>query len=473
MGIANLRTAHTALNERIVCLKHSGKKGRNILYWMSREQRVEYNFGLLAAFHYAQKNLLPLTVAFCVAPEFLGASPEAFAFMGEGLKEVEAALKAKNIPFRLLYGHPPARIAEFAATLEAEAIFVDLDPLRLKQAWQKELFRNCDASIYEVDSRNIVPARIASGRREFAAYTIRPKIHRLLPDFLSAPPVLEVQEGSAKFYENDYSYFETLPKNSFWTGGRSRALARLREFIDKKLEGYAAFRNDPANEYQSELSPYLHFGQISSLEIVLAIKAAKASEESKAAYLEELIVRRELAENFCLYCKDYDNENCLEPWAKANMEITDREPREHIYSFEDFASARTHDELWNAAQIELKTRGKIHGYVRMYWAKKILEWTPSTKDAFKVAVSLNDRYALDGRDPNGYAGIAWSIGGVHDRAWPARKIFGKVRYMSYSGCKAKFNVNGYILKVMSLLARHSQQSMTVPTPAATNLSPKI
>jgi deoxyribodipyrimidine photo-lyase len=153
------------------------------------------------------------------------------------------------------------------------------------------------------------------------------------------------------------------------------------------------------------------------------------------------------ADNFCLYCTDYDNENSLEPWAKANMVITDNEPREYVYSLEEFESAKTHDELWNAAQTELKTKGKIHGYMRMYWAKKILEWTPSTKEAFKVAVHLNDRYALDGRDPNGYAGIAWSLGGVHDRAWPSRKIFGKVRYMNYNGCKAKFDVKGYIMKI--------------------------
>jgi deoxyribodipyrimidine photo-lyase len=264
---------------------------------------------------------------------------------------------------------------------------------------------------------------------------------------LVEPQKLEAQSGAHKFYENDYSYFDSLPKNRFWIGGKSAALSKLKEFLDEKLDGYAAYRNDPTKNYQSELSPYLHFGQISSLEMALAVSKTKANEESKASFLEELIVRRELADNFCLYCTDYDNENSLEPWAKANMVITDNEPREYVYSLEEFESAKTHDELWNAAQTELKTKGKIHGYMRMYWAKKILEWTPSTKEAFRVAVYLNDRYAIDGRDPNGYAGIAWSLGGVHDRAWPSRKIFGKVRYMNYNGCKAKFDVKGYIMKI--------------------------
>ncbi len=439
-----------SLNKRIYPLKTTQKQGKTVLYWMSREQRVEYNFALLAASEYAAKNSANLIVVFCLVPEFLGAASEAFAFMGDGLREVEANLKDKNIPFCLLHGDPPKQISDFAALVGAKAIFCDFDPLRIKQSWQKEFIWLFDGSVFEVDSHNIVPARVVSNKKEFAAYTIRPKIHKLLSQFLLQPPELEMQKGVQKFYENDYSPFATLPRNRFFISGRDAALEKLKEFLAKKLDGYALNRNDPTKDAQSELSPYLHFGQVSSLEIALAVSSATANEESKAAFLEELIVRKELADNFCLYCEDYDNENSLEPWAKANMEITDKEAREHIYSLEEFEDASTHDELWNAAQNELNLRGKMHGYMRMYWAKKILEWTPSTKEAFKVAVYLNDKYALDGRDPNGYAGIAWSIGGVHDRAWPPRKVFGKVRYMSYNGCKAKFDVKKYILKIKEL-----------------------
>lgn len=437
------------MNERIHTLKNGILQGKSVLYWMSREQRVEANFGLLAASEYASKNALTVIVAFCL-PEFLGATPEAFAFMGEGLREVEVGLKKVNIPFCLLQGHPPKEIASFAKSTEAQAVFCDFDPLRIKLAWQKELTEIFDGSVIEVDSHNIVPARVVSNKKEFAAYTIRPKIKKLLPQFLLYPPEPTIQSGAQKFYENDFSALDALPKNRFFRGGRRAAIERLKRFLDEKLDAYAANRNDPTKDAQSELSPYLHFGQISSLEIALAVKSAHANEESKEAFLEELIVRKELADNFCLYCRDYDNENSLEPWAKANMEATDEEPREYIYSLKEFENGSTHDELWNAAQNELKIKGKIHGYMRMYWAKKILEWTPSTKEAFKVAVYLNDRYALDGTDPNGYAGIAWSLGGVHDRAWPSRKVFGKVRYMNYNGCKSKFDVKKYILKIKAL-----------------------
>ena len=276
------------------------------------------------------------------------------------------------------------------------------------------------------------------------------KINKLLPEFLKRPPQIPAQSGEIGFYQNDYSHFEPLQKNRFFRGGYNGAKEVLRDFLSQKLSGYATHRNDPTMDFQSELSPYLHFGQISSLEVALAVKGVEANEESKASFLEELIVRRELAENFCLYCEDYDNENSMEPWAKANAAITDMEPREYIYSPDEFEGGKTHDPLWNAAQDELKLKGKIHGYMRMYWAKKILEWTPSTKEAYRVAVHLNDKYALDGRDPNGYAGIAWSIGGVHDRAWPSRAVFGKVRYMNYNGCKAKIKVMDYVAYVQRL-----------------------
>ncbi len=438
------------MDSRITIAKKTPTQGGFVLYWMSREQRVCSNFALLAALEYGVSRSIPVVVALCVSADFLGALPEAFAFMGEGLKEVEEALKAKNIPFRLLYGEPPVAVADFARSIGAEAVFVDSDPLKIKKVWNRQFLGLFDGSVFEVDSRCVVPARLVSQKKEFAAYTIRPKITKLLPDFLKQAVDIPVQSGKPEFYINDYSRFEGLPKNRFLRGGYSEAKRLLGLFLSKKLDGYAAYKNDPTKDFCSDLSPYLHFGQISSLEVALAVKGVEANEESKASFLEELIVRRELAENFCLYCEDYDNENSMEPWAKANAAITDMEPREYIYSPDEFEGGKTHDPLWNAAQDELKLKGKIHGYMRMYWAKKILEWTPSTKEAYRVAVHLNDKYALDGRDPNGYAGIAWSIGGVHDRAWPSRAVFGKVRYMNYNGCKAKFKVMDYVAYVQRL-----------------------
>jgi len=217
----------------------------------------------------------------------------------------------------------------------------------------------------------------------------------------------------------------------------------LREFLRERLPWYHEGRNDPMEDAQSNLSPYLHFGHISAQRIVLEVTKHDANRESQEAFLEELIVRRELSDNFCFYNAHYDHFEGFPDWAKKTLNDHRKDTREYVYSLDDFGRGDTHDQLWNAAQREMVRRGKMHGYMRMYWGKKILEWTESPEEAIKIAIYLNDRYELDGRDTNGYAGIAWSIGGVHDRAWPERPIFGKIRYMSYHGCKSKFDVMAY------------------------------
>jgi len=224
----------------------------------------------------------------------------------------------------------------------------------------------------------------------------------------------------------------------------------LASFIEDKLFLYAEGRNDPVRDGQSNLSPYLHFGQLSAQRIAREVRKADIQEEAKSSFLEELIIRRELADNFCFYNAGYDNFAGFPAWAKLTLDQHRNDPRQYLYSTGQLERAETHDDLWNAAQKEMVKRGKMHGYLRMYWAKKILEWTPAPEAALATAIYLNDRYELDGRDPNGYAGIAWSIGGVHDRAWNERSIFGKIRYMSYNGCKAKFSIKRYIEYVDSL-----------------------
>ena len=200
----------------------------------------------------------------------------------------------------------------------------------------------------------------------------------------------------------------------------------------------------------SDLSPYLHFGQIAPQRVAREIQQADAPPEAKQAFLEELIVRRELSDNFCWYNPDYDKFSGFPEWAQKTLDQHRDDRREYLYSLEEFEQGRTHDALWNAAQLEMVLRGKMHGYLRMYWAKKILEWTASPEEALEIAIYLNDRYELDGRDPNGYVGVAWSIGGVHDRAWGERPVFGKIRYMNLSGCQRKFKVDQYIAWVGEL-----------------------
>ena len=218
------------------------------------------------------------------------------------------------------------------------------------------------------------------------------------------------------------------------------------DFLAKKLDSYLTLRNDPTKDGVSDLSPYLHFGQISAQRVVLEVEKSKADPESKKAFLDEILVWKEIADNFCYYNPLYDSFESFPNWVKESLNAHRHDRREYLYTLEEFEAGKTHDPLWNASQMELLSRGKMHGYMRMYWAKKILEWSESPEKALEIAIYLNDRYELDGRDPNGYAGIAWSIGGVHDRAWKERKIIGKLRYMSYEGCKRKFNVNAYISK---------------------------
>jgi deoxyribodipyrimidine photo-lyase len=232
--------------------------------------------------------------------------------------------------------------------------------------------------------------------------------------------------------------------------GEKAAQSALYGFVEEKLGGYDRDRNNPNKTGQSDLSPYLHFGHISAQRIALEVIKEKAASESRDAFLEELIVRRELSDNFCFYNDHYDSVEGFPEWAKKTLDQHMKDKRPYLYSLEDFEEARTHDDLWNAAQMEMVKCGKMHGYMRMYWAKKILEWTRSPEEAMETAIYLNDRFELDGRDPNGYAGIAWSIGGVHDRAWNEWNVFGKIRYMSYNGCRSKFKTDSYIKWVDTL-----------------------
>jgi deoxyribodipyrimidine photo-lyase len=254
--------------------------------------------------------------------------------------------------------------------------------------------------------------------------------------------------------ENDWKAAEgsiranNIPEVKWIEPGEAAARENLAIFLDHKLSRYDSERNDPTRDGQSNLSPYLHFGQISAQRVALQVLD---SMQDPSSFLEELMVRRELADNFCYYNSYYDSFNGFPNWAKETLREHQKDRREYIYTLKEMEAAQTHDDLWNAAQMEMIHKGKMHGYLRMYWAKKILEWTKSQQDALQVATYLNDRYELDGRDPNGYTGIAWSIGGVHDRAWKERAIFGKVRYMSYKGASNKFDVKAYIRKVESAI----------------------
>ncbi len=440
---------------RIRIIKDGPQKRGPVLYWMSRDQRVRDNWALLHAQESAAAQQAPLAVCFCLVPEFLHAAFRQFAFMIRGLAEVEKGLAAHSVPFFLLTGEPGREVPKLAKNLKTSLLVTDFDPLRLKRAWKQEVAKKLDIPIYEVDAHNIVPCWLASPKQEYGAYTFRPKIHRLLPDFLTEIP--ELQEHPYKLEKSGdqipWQYIlhnhpadRTVPEVDWLAPGEAAARQQLEYFLEEKLAHYNLNRNDPTKEGQSNLSPYLHFGHLAAQRVALEVCRAEAPREAKRDFLEELIVRRELSDNFCFYNEDYDDFKAFPAWAQATLDAHRRDKRQFLYSPEEFEQARTHDEAWNAAQREMVLTGKMHGYMRMYWAKKILEWTASPEDALQTAIYLNDRYELDGRDPNGYTGIAWSIGGVHDRAWKERQVFGKIRYMSLSGLKDKFSLEVYLQK---------------------------
>ena len=444
--------------DRVIRLNDNPHRGGVILYWMSRDMRTEDNWALLFAQELARVKEEPLIVLFCLVTDFLGATKKQYAFMIEGLKEVEKRLFEKNIPFSVKIGEPEDVIEYSIKKQKIGAVVCDFDPLRIKRRWKDGVVNSIDVPLFEVDAHNIVPCFFASPKKEFAAKTFRPKIKRLLGDFLEPPERLKTQRGSdLKLLKNDWQEIKRSLgiKDSdldtrFFKPGEDEARRVLDAFVKEKLDHYDEARNDPTLEATSNLSPYLHFGHISALTVTKKVMESSATITAKDAFLEELIVRRELSDNFCFYEDNYDSFEGFPDWAKKTLNDHRDDPRPYLYNLGQFENAETHDRLWNAAQMEMVKRGKMAGYLRMYWAKKILEWTRHPEEAHEIAIYLNDTYELDGRDPNGYTGIAWSIGGVHDRAWGERPIFGKVRYMSERGARSKFDVEGYIKKVDAL-----------------------
>jgi len=424
-----------------------------IVYWMSRDQRAQDNWALLYAQQLALERHEQLVVVFCLVPTFLEATIRQYGFMLRGLAETFTALKSKNIPCYLLQGQPHEILSPWLVHVNASLLVTDFDPLKIKRYWKDKLLATIHIPCHEVDAHNIVPCWLASPKLEYAAYTLRPKINKLLPLFLEEIPQI-IKHPISGIVSDPFpdlnQLFSSLQINhdikeiNWLTPGSQAAHILLDSFIQDKLSYYDTLSNDPTKDMQSNLSPYLHFGQLSPGRVALSILRRQKATPATESFLEELIIRRELADNFCFYHPHYDNINGFHAWAQKTLTEHFDDVREYTYPLHDFEHAHTHDELWNAAQRQMVSTGKMHGYVRMYWAKKILEWSESPHQAMKTALYLNDKYQLDGRDPNGYAGIAWSIGGVHDRAWGERNIFGKIRYMNYNGMKRKFAIKVYI-----------------------------
>ena len=426
---------------RLRILKEAISSPGPVIYWMNRDQRVDDNWALLDAQAKAVELKQPLVVVFCLSKKMNTISNsknnKQFLFMKQGLLVVRERLNKLNIPFVLSNGEADIELPKIIKEIKASHLFVDFNPLREVQAMVNSVKAKISITMFEVDAHNVIPAFYVTNKQEWGAYTLRPKVHKLLDKYLTEFPAVIKQAKTNLNIKSDDK--ELLGEESKVVDYASQA---LNEFVEKRLKNYDQ-RNDPNADATSRLSAFLHFGQLSAQRIALAAKQTKLASES---FLEELIVRKELADNYVLYNPNYDNFEGLPDWAKKTLNKHLEDPRDYIYSLKQFEEGKTHDPIWNAAQLQMVKSGYMHGYVRMYWAKKILEWSKTPQEAIKTAIYLNDKYELDGQDPNGYVGVMWAIGGVHDRPWQERKIFGMVRFMNDKGMKRKFDVDAYIKK---------------------------
>ncbi len=425
-----------------------------VLYWMQSSHRTMDNPALVYAGERADRMHLPLIVYFGLWQSYPETNYRHVRFMLEGITEVARSLESLGIRFVLRIEEPVTGVRSLAHN--AAVVIVDRGYLRLQQAWYRTAAEQCRCPLIQVEGNVVVPVEVASQKEEYSAATFRPGVTRQLDRFLhpveSVSPrksslSLDVPTLAGETTDNLLSRItidRTVPPSDRFRGGTTEADRRFEQFLTHRLEGFAENRNDPGGDGSSDMSPYLHFGQVSP--VTLAVLAQEHGGSGTPAFLEELIVRRELAVNFVRYNEGYDSYLSLPAWAQRTLALHQADQREYGYTPDELERAATHDPYWNAAQQEMMKTGKMKGYMRMYWGKKILEWSTTPRDAYSVALYLNNKYEIDGRDPNGYAGIAWCFG-KHDRPWRERPVFGMVRSMTDQGLLRKFDMDRYLKTV--------------------------
>jgi deoxyribodipyrimidine photo-lyase len=433
--------------------------GGAVVYWMQRAQRALDNPALDVAIEAGNLLGKPVVAFLGVTPFYPNANLRAYTFLAQGIPDIAEGLAKRGVGFALRRW-PDHHLARFCDAVKPCLVIGDENPLRETERWRQMLAKTLRAPLWTVDADVVVPTGLLV-KEQYAARTIRPRIQALLGEFLKpganpkarvpwhAPAAVRSVSPHSDFVST-FPIDRTVSAVTTFHGGTSQALRVLKTFIGKRLAGYALRRNRPDLDGTSRLSPYLHFGHIGPLTVALAVRHAGAPQADRDAFLEEMIVRRELAINFVRFNPHYDSIESAEPWARKTLAGHSRDERQYIYTERQLEDAETHDPLWNAAQRQMVCDGWMHGYMRMYWAKKILEWTRSASEAYAIAVRLNDRCELDGRDPNGYAGIAWAIAGKHDRSWFERPIYGTIRYMSYASTSKKFDAKAYLAKVAEM-----------------------
>lgn len=445
----------------------SGQKQSNqsyILYWMQQAQRIHYNHALNHAVRLANQWQKKVVVVFALQERYLEANRRHYTFMLEGLKEIQSELEALKITFVLRFGSPAQVLNPLMN--DAMTLVMDAGYLMHQRQWRKDVLQMVHQShpqvqVDLVETDLIVPVQMASPKAEYGAYTLRPKIMRIYREYCDGEdlPILNHPGMLPITSDDEFSSIDQLchrlnvldcPISFYYHGGYSEAIKRLDEFITHHVTYYLD-RSDPKQDVTSKMSMYLHFGQISALEILQKIDDAfnqqRITIDVYDALIEQLLVRRELAFNYVFYHHGYDcYDTMTEPWAYQTMEKHANDERPILYTYEEMEASQTHDPYFNAAMDEMRMTGYMHNYMRMYWAKKIIEWSPTHRLAYQTIIKLNNTYFIDGRDANSYASIAWCFG-KHDRAWTERPIFGTLRYMNDKGLERKFDMTSYLNRI--------------------------
>lgn len=439
--------------------------GKTVVYWMQRAQRALDNPALDVAVEVANALHQPVVIFFAPVPFYPHANLRHYAFLAQGIPDIAQRARKRGIGFVLRH-YPDRSLSKFCDEVKASIVIGDENPLREPDRWRELATKKLTVPLWTVDADVVVPSKLLE-KEQYAARTIRPRLQARFHEFLQPlkNPRARIEwqkpnsllalpdDGSFDITEGWNKLDRSVAAVDAFRGGTSEALKLLPDFVAHKLAHYPEHHGKPEVDGSSRLSPYLHFGHISPITVALAVEKAHAARAAKDAYLNELITWRELAVNFAHFNKLYDSIESAPDWAHRTLAKHSRDKRPVVYTREQLESAETHDKLWNAAQQQMLHAGWMHNYMRMYWAKKILEWSPSPQAAYQTAVYLNDKYFLDGRDPNGYAGIAWAIAGKFDRPWFERPIYGTIRYMSGDATRKKFDADSYIEQMSRLAAK--------------------
>jgi deoxyribodipyrimidine photo-lyase len=439
-------------------------EGKCVVYWMQRAQRGRDNHALDKAIAVGDSLGLPVVAYFAGIKNFPHANLRHYAFLNQGLPDIEDDCAERGVGF-VMRRAPHEDHLRFFADVDAAMVIGDENPMREPERWRVRIAEKVKVPFWTVDADVVVPSKLLE-KAQFSAAVARPRLYGALGEFLrpyanphaefewKKPRGLHADDVRADMTAGWEDFDRSVKPVEAWTGGHKAAMKRLHLFCGEMLQHYDQTRSKPEVDGSSKMSPYLHYGHIGPQTIALAVDAAaKKNSKLKAArdsYFNELIVWRELSVNFVRYQAEYDSPGCADHWAKQTLAEHDGDERETIYTAAQLEKGETYDELWNAAQMQMVRYGWMHNYLRMYWAKKIVEWTPNVAAGMKVAIYLNDKYEIDGRDPGGYAGIAWSMLGKFDRAWFDRPIFGKRRYMSGGSTGKKFDSKTYIKQVRML-----------------------